>query len=223
LGRTIRATGNHKFLTIDGWKRLDELTIMDVIALPRALPEDPIEAHVENTNRDIIPRNIWRMYAVPAMQQHGMTTRQMQAQLGNQYCGTGLYKQNLSRERAIRLADVVKSDDIHSLSTSDVYWDAIVSIEPDGETEVYDLTVPGLSNFVANNIIVHNSIEQDADIVAFLYRDAVYNEAAENPSRADIIIAKHRNGPTGTISLHFEKSLTKFADARTQTIDLSNL
>lgn len=67
------------------------------------------------------------------------------------------------------------------------------------------------------------SIEQDADIVAFLYRDAVYNEATEFPNRADIIIAKHRNGPTGTISLHFEKSLTKFADARTQTIDLSNL
>jgi replicative DNA helicase len=192
LGRTIRATGNHKFLTINGWKRLDELTGADVIALP-------------------------------AVQQHGITARQMQAELGNQYCGTGLYKQNISRERAVKLADVVKSDDLHSLSSSDVYWDAIVSIEPDGETDVYDLTVPSWSNFVANNIIVHNSIEQDADIVAFLYRDAVYNEAAENPNRADIIIAKHRNGPTGTISLHFEKSLTKFADARTQTIDLSNL
>jgi replicative DNA helicase len=51
----------------------------------------------------------------------------------------------------------------------------------------------------------------------------VYNEATEFPNRADVIVAKHRNGPTGTISLHFEKSLTKFADARTQTIDLSNL
>ena len=76
---------------------------------------------------------------------------------------------------------------------------------------------------VLSDLRESGSIEQDADIVAFLYRDAVYNEAAENPNRADIIIAKHRNGPTGTISLHFEKSLTKFADARTQTIDLSNL
>jgi replicative DNA helicase len=67
------------------------------------------------------------------------------------------------------------------------------------------------------------SIEQDADIVAFLYRDAVYNEATEFPNRADIIIAKHRNGPTGTVQLHFERSLTKFSDARTQTIDLSSL
>jgi replicative DNA helicase len=67
------------------------------------------------------------------------------------------------------------------------------------------------------------SIEQDSDIVIFLYRDVVYNEATEFPARADLLISKHRNGPTGTISLHFEKSLTKFSDARTQTIDLSAL
>ncbi|MBI1257447.1 MAG: replicative DNA helicase [Chloroflexi bacterium] len=67
------------------------------------------------------------------------------------------------------------------------------------------------------------SIEQDADIVIFLYRDVVYNEATEFPARADLLVSKHRNGPTGTISLHFEKSLTKFSDARTQTIDLSAL
>lgn len=67
------------------------------------------------------------------------------------------------------------------------------------------------------------SLEQDADLVLFLYRDVVYNEATEFPNRADIIVAKHRNGPTGVVSLHFEKSLTKFSDARTQTIDLSGL
>ncbi len=67
------------------------------------------------------------------------------------------------------------------------------------------------------------SIEQDSDIVIFLYRDVVYNEATEFPNRADLIVAKHRNGPTNTVSLHFEKSLTKFSDARTQTIDLSSL
>jgi replicative DNA helicase len=76
---------------------------------------------------------------------------------------------------------------------------------------------------VLSDLRESGSIEQDADVVAFLYREVVYNEAAEHPNRADIIIAKHRNGPTNTVSLHFEKSLTKFADARTQTIDLSNL
>ncbi|MGQ9909770.1 MAG: replicative DNA helicase [Candidatus Flexifilum sp.] len=67
------------------------------------------------------------------------------------------------------------------------------------------------------------SLEQDADIVAFLYRDAVYNQASEQPNAADIIVAKHRNGPTGVISLHFEPSLTRFSDARKITIDTRSL
>lgn len=182
-----------------------------------------LDTHIENTNRDIIPSAVWQLHAIPAMQAQGVTTRALHAGLGNAYCGTALYKQNISRGRAGRLAEVVMSEPIQALATSDVYWDSIVSIEPDGETDVYDLTVPGPSNFVANNIIVHNSIEQDADLVMFLYRDVVYNEATEFPNRADIIVAKHRNGPTGVVSLHFEKSLTKFSDARTQSIDLSGL
>jgi replicative DNA helicase len=181
------------------------------------------EGRPANTNRDIIPKQVWQMYAVPAMQAEVITTRQMQAGLGNAYCGTGLYKQNVSRDRAQRLAQVVGSDDLLSLAESDVYWDSIASIEPDGEIDVYDLTVPAFSNFVANETIVHNSIEQDADIVMFLYRDEVYNEATEFPNQADIIIAKHRNGPTGTISLYFEKTLTKFMNAAERSVDLSHI
>jgi replicative DNA helicase len=169
-----------------------------------------IELRSANTNRDVIPSHIWRIYAVPAMQQYGITTRQMQAQLGNLYCGTSLYKQNLSRERTARLAQVVKSDALVRLSISDVYWDEIVSIEADGETEVYDLTVPKLHNFIANNIIVHNSIEQDADLVIMLYRDSYYNPDSPDRNVAEIIVTKHRNGPTGTVKLLFEPNLTKF-------------
>lgn len=65
------------------------------------------------------------------------------------------------------------------------------------------------------------SIEQDADIVMFLYRDEVYNEATEHPNQADIIVAKHRNGPTGVVSLYFDKKITRFLDATAQNIDLS--
>lgn len=182
-----------------------------------------LESHITNTNRDIIPRQIWRAYAVPAMAASKITSRQMQAELGQAYSGTGLYKQNISRERGARLGQVVKSESIARLAESDVYWDTIASIEPDGESEVFDLTVPQNSSFVADNLIVHNSLEQDADIVAFLYREVVYNEAAENPNKAEVIIAKHRNGPTDTISLHYERQLTKFLDARPHKIDLSSL
>jgi replicative DNA helicase len=65
--------------------------------------------------------------------------------------------------------------------------------------------------------------EQDADNVLFIYRDEVYNEATEFPNQADIIIAKHRNGPVGTVPLYFEKSLTKFQNAATRSINLEYL
>jgi replicative DNA helicase len=58
------------------------------------------------------------------------------------------------------------------------------------------------------------SIEQDADIVMFIYRDDLYNEESERPNVADIIIAKHRNGPTGSVSLHFNSQLTKFTNLK---------
>lgn len=56
------------------------------------------------------------------------------------------------------------------------------------------------------------AIEQDADVVILLYREDYYNKETERPNITDIIIAKHRNGPTGTVELYFAKELTKFGD-----------
>ncbi len=150
------------------------------------------------------------MYAVPAMQSSGITIRKMQAELGVAHCGTTLYKHNLSRERASKLAMVVKSEEIDRLANSDVYWDEIVSIDPDGEAEVYDLTVPKLHNFIANNIILHNSLEQDADLVIMLYREEYYMPDTPDRGIAEVIISKHRNGPTGTVKLLFDSQFTRF-------------
>jgi replicative DNA helicase len=175
-----------------------------------------LEEHDANTNRDVIPNNIWRMHVVPAMQQIGMTTRQMQAAIETQYCGTGLYKQNVSRERALRVANVVQSPELQTLAASDIYWDSIISIEPDNEEQVYDLTVPGHQNFVANNVIVHNSLEQDADIVMFIYRPDQYEKDTVKQNVAEIIVAKHRNGPVGSVELVFRSALAKFENAATR-------
>jgi len=56
------------------------------------------------------------------------------------------------------------------------------------------------------------AIEQDADVIMFLYRDAVYNPETENPALAELIIGKQRNGPTGTVYMNFIRELTKFED-----------
>jgi replicative DNA helicase len=112
-------------------------------------------------------------------------------------------------------------EELAGLATSDVYWDEVVSIEPDGEAEVYDLTVPGPHNFVANDIVAHNSIEQDADIVMFIYRDEYYHpDSTERPNIAEINIAKHRNGPTGAIDLYWHGQLATFRNLQRQEINL---
>ena len=54
------------------------------------------------------------------------------------------------------------------------------------------------------------AIEQDADIIMFIYRDDYYNKESKEPGVAEVIISKHRNGPTGTIKLAFLKPITKF-------------
>jgi replicative DNA helicase len=166
-----------------------------------------------NPNRDVIPKEAWGEIVVPAMTEIGMTTRQMQAEIGISYCGATIYKAGLGQDRAMRVASVVRSEELVDLALGDAYWDQIVSIESDGVEEVFDLTVEGLHNFVADNIVIHNSIEQDADVVAFLYREDYYRASDEEPDGlADVIIAKHRNGPIGAPQLVFLDRFPKFAD-----------
>ena len=72
---------------------------------------------------------------------------------------------------------------------------------------------------VLSDLRESGSIEQDADIVMFIYRDEMYDEDSARANIADIIVAKHRNGPTDTISLHFDPSQTKFADLTRRPMD----
>lgn len=64
------------------------------------------------------------------------------------------------------------------------------------------------------------SIEQDADIVGFLYRDEYYNENSEEPGVGDLIISKHRNGPVGVVKLAFIARYPKFADRAVKEVPL---
>ncbi len=92
----------------------------------------------------------------------------------------------------------------------DLLWDPVVSVVIDGEEEVFDLTVPGPASWLADGVVSHNSgaIEQDADIVMFIHRED--SEDPQVKGTADLIIAKHRNGPTGVVKLTFLPQLTQF-------------
>lgn len=65
------------------------------------------------------------------------------------------------------------------------------------------------------------SLEQDSDAVLFIYRDEMYNDATERPSQADIMLEKHRNGPTGVITLYFQKDTTSFRSMTRARLDLA--
>jgi replicative DNA helicase len=207
-------------VTVTGRKEmLAFLTLVGVIGIEKTRHKVLVLGYLANregkTNRDVIPSAVWNVFVRPAMAEHAMTQRSMQAGLGMSYMGNRIFDQNLSRERAARVAAVVGSAEVEMLAASDVYWDLVRSIEPDGTDEVYDLTVDNLHNFISGNIMVHNSIEQDADVVMFLYRPEYY-KSEEKPGIAEVIVAKHRNGPTGTIELKFRRDHTRFYNLETR-------
>ncbi|GHH70131.1 hypothetical protein GCM10018793_03700 [Streptomyces sulfonofaciens] len=95
---------------------------------------------------------------------------------------------------------------------NDVFWDRVVAIEPLGEQPVFDATVKGTHNFIADGILAHNSIEQDADMVILLHREDAYEKESPRAGEADLIVAKHRNGPTATITVAFQGHYSRFVD-----------
>ncbi|AFY56750.1 replicative DNA helicase [Rivularia sp. PCC 7116] len=107
------------------------------------------------TNRDLIPIEVWKQLAV-AKEEETWTGLAKRAGIKG-YSNIHVGKRALSRERLFQLATALENLRLQQLASSDIYWDEIVSIEPMGNKQVYDLTIPHTHNFVANDICVHNT------------------------------------------------------------------
>ncbi|MBX9705358.1 MAG: intein-containing replicative DNA helicase, partial [Gammaproteobacteria bacterium] len=162
-------------------------------------------ARKSNTNVDTVPIEVFEEVKM-VMNARGISQRKMASLRGTSYGGTSHFKFEPSRTVLLNYADLLDNDSLKCHANSDIFWDRVVGIEADDEEEVYDLTVPGPACWLADSIVSHNSgaIEQDADLIMFIYRDEVYHpNTSDAKNIAEIILAKHRNGPIGKIKLNF--------------------
>jgi replicative DNA helicase len=214
--KTVTKQGYGLSYHVHVYGRTDQLRFAELIgghgsreqSIKRALPL--LRGTKANTNADTIPIEVWDRVK-ERMRAMGISQRAMAALRGTTYGGTSHFKFCPSRQVLEQYAGLLDDRELKEIASSDVYWDIVTSIEPDGIEDVYDMTVPGTHNFIANGLITHNSLEQDSDLVILLYRDDVYNPDSEHRGEAEVIVAKHRNGPTGTVRLAFMNQYTKFA------------
>jgi len=190
---------------------LDDIGVHGARAVMVEKSRQKLMAIKGNTNLDTIPREVWDRVRSVLVDRH-MTQRQFAAALGTRYCGTTLWKHAPGRERLGRVAAILDDAELEMIATNDVFWDEITSVESAGEQPVYDATVLATHNFVANGICLHNSIEQDSDVVILLHREDAYERESPRAGEADMIIAKHRNGPTTTVTVAFQGHYSRFVD-----------
>jgi len=134
-GKTITATANHPFLTPEGWQRLDVLSVGDSVATPRYLPGQTATKVAQPLERAARLLGARPARALPA----AVVTDMMSTDKSPS-------QHDLCDPMGARLAE------------SHVHWDRIVAIDFAGHQPTYDLTMAGEPNFVANGIVVHNSL-----------------------------------------------------------------
>jgi len=172
---------------------------------PAAALREALVGKRANPNVDTLPQDVlWRIGFL--MQQQALPRGASNAVLRYSRCP--------SRESVAQYAQIVNDEWLRSASVSDIFWDRILTVELVGEEDVFDLTVPDTSCWLADGVVSHNSgaIEQDADMILLIYREEVYDRQTTKKGIAEIDLVKHRNGEIGTFVLTFQGQFTRFAN-----------
>ncbi|HVL57849.1 MAG TPA: replicative DNA helicase [Burkholderiaceae bacterium] len=212
--RSIRQGGHRPLWTIDvSGADQQRMFLQEIGAFgPRIEQAKALQLRLEclkaNPNVDTLPQNVFEEVRA-LMHEQGVTRRQMAALRGYGSAGS-LYSP--SRSVVAEYARHLQSESLRQQSESDLFWDRVLAVEPGGLEEVFDLTVPGPSSWLADGIVSHNSgaLEQDADVILFIHREDRYDPDTANKNMAEIIIGKQRNGPIGSVTLTFLGQYTKF-------------
>jgi replicative DNA helicase len=116
---------------------------------------DAVADRAVSPNSDTVPRAVWKLIrqAKGALPWAEVSARCGRPRNHNWHVD----KEDVGRDRLAQLAKALDSEPLRRLADSDVLWDEVVRVEPDGVDQVYDLTIDGTHNFVANDIVVHNS------------------------------------------------------------------
>jgi len=161
LGREIAATGNHPLLTVAGWRALETLQGGDQIAVPNRLPRTDPAAKGPAYARGVPARHRATVAAgqwdpVVAGRGERPWPAAVEPAAADRH-GWHLGTRGLSRPLSAELEAAVGVECEDEADDADVWWDEIVSIEHVGAVETFDITVPLSHNFVADDVVVHNS------------------------------------------------------------------
>ncbi len=215
--RMVQPTRGRPVYTVDVSGSSAQKRFLDVVGAhgPRSAPAKELAERLagvrSNPNVDTLPRDVFATVRAH-MQARGITMRAMAAMCGKTYSVDAHSKFAPSGAAVAQYGRLLEAPEIVQWAESDLFWDRVLAITDEGDDDVFDLTVPGTANWLADGIVTHNSgaIEQDADLIMFIYREEVYERDTPRKGIADIIIAKQRNGPVGDFRLTFLGEFTKF-------------
>jgi replicative DNA helicase len=166
-----------------------------------------------NPNVDTLPLEAFATVRAE-MRAQGISQRAMARIRGTAFGGSSHFSFSPSRAQMASYAETLHSPELAQWASSELFWDRVTANTPDGEEDVFDLTVPGPACWLADGVVSHNSgaIEQEADMILLIYREEVYDRNTTKKGIAEIDLVKHRNGEIGMFLLTFQGQFTRFAN-----------